>query len=829
MSGAFETAAGAFAVVGVVDVVIRTGREIFAFLSEVKDAPSNIEKLLSSINDTVQLSQAAKACLRSLDTRHSSLPKAEAVLSLESAIKALNRELQSLKGMTAKFRGSKTWSRVKYVLNNAKVDKAIRNLESNKLLLSGVLTLACSELSACGQVETVQSITSLSTTLCTKLDTRTQEIKQNLDAHHQSILAIHTNEEQKIVSTLKAQHSSQSKQNADANRKLLSRLSSASLEVIARQKELRRLAKQNSRHNLTVDKRVELSTQTATRQHENTKESISILTSEIMQLRKSLGIRAPQPIQYHRNILFFGEHRDMIIAYLLPLQSDLDVAIESLIVDHGQEISVNHVHWLQMEFRRLIASAAQESATRFPESTATPIDEWHYPIELNSSSSKIGVEQQLKRPHSGHQDESLDTKRRAVMPRSHISSSNQMWSTNTPSGDIHISIPPARSDGGHDQTGTEVGLSCMITQNRSTFAVNARFRRVLDGTSQPNVQTQLSVFNKVEGLDDVYWQLFHHGTIAEIDFAYRHGTISPFHVDNQGFNYYFNVRVDALVYLYTHGIRTSQIIHALDPNKEKSFLNNFLLFSEHQVTHNLKMRELIEHINEEVTFSATTFADTALTLSIQAYARRDWGRAWPLFVICIEMLQKQRPDLLIGLPAGWLNGEHTMHNRIWEYVPPKQLLSLLFNAGADNERTYTGERNAIEYFMFLRFGRTVQTNPNSHFRTDADFLSALIAFNVSCTGAFVEARLSNCWDEWCEALKPHGNDIADAVDEGYAISFLEAHENRSEVNVGGIVKRKSKRTGYYYTDDEDDDEDDDWDDDDGDDDGTDTVNSSDTN
>jgi hypothetical protein len=81
----------------------------------------------------------------------------------------------------------------------------------------------------------------------------------------------------------------------------------------------------------------------------------------------------------------------------------------------------------------------------------------------------------------------------------------------------------------------------MITQNRSTFAVNARFRRVSDGTSQPNVQTQLSVFNKVEGLDDVYWQLFHHGTIAEIDFAYRHGTISPFHVDNQGFNYYFNV------------------------------------------------------------------------------------------------------------------------------------------------------------------------------------------------------------------------------------------------------------------------------------------------
>jgi hypothetical protein len=398
-----------------------------------------------------------------------------------------------------------------------------------------------SELSARGQVETVQSITSLSTTLCTKVDTQTQEIKQKLDAHHQSILAMHTNQERKIVSTLKAQHSSQSKQNADANRKLLSRLSSASLEVIARQKELRRLAKQNSRHNLTVDKRVELSTQTATRQHENTKESISILTSEIMQLRKSLGIRAPQPIQYHRNILFFGEHRDMIMAYLLPLQSDLDVALESLIVDHGQEISVDHVHWLQMEFRRLIASAAQESATRFPESTATSIDEWCYPLESNSSSSKMSVEQQLQRPYSGHQEESLHANRTAVMPRSHVTSSNQMWSTNTPSGDVYISLPPAQSAGGHDQTGTEVGLSCMITQNRSTFAVNARFRRVSDGTSQPKVQTQLSVFNRVEGVYDVYWQLFRRGTIAEIDFAYRNGTISPFHVDEQGSNYYFNV------------------------------------------------------------------------------------------------------------------------------------------------------------------------------------------------------------------------------------------------------------------------------------------------
>jgi hypothetical protein len=143
MSGAFEIAAGAFAVVGVVDVVIRTGREIYGFLSEVKDAPGNIARLLNSINDTVQLSQASKACLKSLDKNKASLPKSEATLSLQSAIKALNRELQSLRSLTAKFKGSKTWSRVKYVLNDAKIDKAIGHLESNKSLLSSALTLAC--------------------------------------------------------------------------------------------------------------------------------------------------------------------------------------------------------------------------------------------------------------------------------------------------------------------------------------------------------------------------------------------------------------------------------------------------------------------------------------------------------------------------------------------------------------------------------------------------------------------------------------------------------------------------------------------------------------
>lgn len=143
MSGALETAAGAFAVVGVIDVLLRSCREIHGFLSDVKDAPNSIAKLSASIYDTIRLSRASKACLDDLKTRSVASSKSEAILALESATKALNRELQALRVLIAKFKGGRTWSRVKYVLSDAKIDKANKHLEANKSLLAAALSLAC--------------------------------------------------------------------------------------------------------------------------------------------------------------------------------------------------------------------------------------------------------------------------------------------------------------------------------------------------------------------------------------------------------------------------------------------------------------------------------------------------------------------------------------------------------------------------------------------------------------------------------------------------------------------------------------------------------------
>jgi hypothetical protein len=143
MSGAFEAAASAFAVVGVADVLVRTGRELYSFLHDIADAPKDILRLREIIQETMHLYQAARKCQVDFKDHVTSKAPNTAILALETATKALNRELQILSRLITKFRGTKTWSRVKYVLSETKVNKAIANLEGAKALLGSALTVIC--------------------------------------------------------------------------------------------------------------------------------------------------------------------------------------------------------------------------------------------------------------------------------------------------------------------------------------------------------------------------------------------------------------------------------------------------------------------------------------------------------------------------------------------------------------------------------------------------------------------------------------------------------------------------------------------------------------
>jgi hypothetical protein len=265
---------------------------------------------------------------------------------------------------------------------------------------------------------------------------------------------------------------------------------------------------------------------------------------------------------------------------------------------------------------------------------------------------------------------------------------------------------------------------------------------------------------------------------------------------------------EALDYLSDQGIQTGLIMHGLDEEKARKGLEAFLLYTERAVTANPKVQTLLEHITEEVAQASSIFANVALTLSIQAYARRDWCDAGPLFSTCLRMIQTKRQE---PVPSGWLRVEDMLPEKLWETVSPRRLLSFLSSTGADIPKlnVFYSRGNALSYFMFHRLRRGDQ----NFFCADVSFLTALIEFGVDIRGKGLgdftpsqEARLDDCWEEWCAALERHGESIAELVEaEGqfwiWKDGDWQLRDDRSEVNCSGVIKKRSVRTGYYYSED----------------------------
>lgn len=144
MSGPLELAAGVFAVIGVADVAVRTGRDFYGFLRKIADAPNEVEKLCVVIQEVTLLAEASKELFEGTGRYKSSCTTRQTVNALEMSLKSFNREIKSLKALSSRFRGTiKSWSRVRYVLDERKINKALESLERSKSLLGNALILAC--------------------------------------------------------------------------------------------------------------------------------------------------------------------------------------------------------------------------------------------------------------------------------------------------------------------------------------------------------------------------------------------------------------------------------------------------------------------------------------------------------------------------------------------------------------------------------------------------------------------------------------------------------------------------------------------------------------
>ncbi|KAH7070355.1 hypothetical protein BKA63DRAFT_605617 [Paraphoma chrysanthemicola] len=578
MSGAFETAAGAFAVVGVADVLIRTGREIITFLHDVKDAPEDVSRLCQTIEDTVGLADGLKRCIDELKTRGTSFATTDNFTALESATKSSNRELQTLKVATAKFKATKkTWSNVKYVLSKDKVAKTTYKLEHLKALLGGCLTQAYGELSADDHANIETALRTGFDKVVTHISTSSQDVQTRLDGLQRSVVSAGDVRHQELTMQTR-RHIEGVKSTLDGNQNtLLARHDNQEISLSAIQRaqstllnRQTRVASHASKQTASILRTVERGNRRAARDSNAQLGKLEDVVTEVKHVKQLLSRNnggAARTPRSNRSISFLGENRKDILMYLLPLQKELMTALDTLTAQHGQEVSMSDTCWLREEIQALVGSAYQEGAALYTGSTATSIDQWSYPEEtvgyLRNSDPKP-ASLRLSPSSCPEDSEVGDNQVTRLLPKAH-QNLKRKWTINMPSSEASIILPRSSSTRKPARHTEEVGFSSTLTQGQARFEIRARFVRDMMYKRCLRQYTQLNVFVEVEEVyDRIYYDLFKEGTIEDIDLALRQGTISPFHLDSDGNNLCLmyatlKERMDILDYLESQGVGQSAL------------------------------------------------------------------------------------------------------------------------------------------------------------------------------------------------------------------------------------------------------------------------------
>jgi hypothetical protein len=147
MADPFSVVASSFAVIGLTDVVLRAGKEVHQFLNSIQDAPTEVERLRCSIHDNTLLVEESKRYWDELKKSTSSTSSSitslsQAVPQFTSALRTLDRELSALVLLAKRHGGTtKSWARIRWVLDERKVLKILQRLEVSKSTLGVGLML----------------------------------------------------------------------------------------------------------------------------------------------------------------------------------------------------------------------------------------------------------------------------------------------------------------------------------------------------------------------------------------------------------------------------------------------------------------------------------------------------------------------------------------------------------------------------------------------------------------------------------------------------------------------------------------------------------------
>jgi hypothetical protein len=370
--------------------------------------------------------------------------------------------------------------------------------------------------------------------ITSKLDSHQQCLVASLDGQRQDVRQVQCNQ-QTLVSTLNLNHQEQARKSKDHQQALTSKIDSNQRRVMENISRSNYLTIQSHRQGSRIARKVDVVSRLTTTQHRQTTDMISALGAQIQRLEISRNSSSVRLRQSGRDIYFLGEHTNMIMAYLLFLQDDLDRAVDYILSHYGEDVPVDDARRLQSEFQHLVDSAAQERAAQHPDSDARSFDQWSYPedtvgyLKANTQNPDDPISprfhnsltRRTRRPNAGvHQKQSKRT--------------NRTWSVKTPSGDICISLPNRKFGSSNTQVSDEFGFSCSLKQGQTTYVIDARFLRDLACATQPGVCAQLNIFTVVKIDHKLYSTTFEKGSVEEIDTALRNGVISPYYVNKNG-------------------------------------------------------------------------------------------------------------------------------------------------------------------------------------------------------------------------------------------------------------------------------------------------------
>ena len=242
--------------------------------------------------------------------------------------------------------------------------------------------------------------------------------------------------------------------------------------------------------------------------------------------------RIPRADRWMKNIFFFGERRDMIMAYLLLVKPHLEAAFRNLLIDGIDRFPPHYVDWLRYEFDHLVASAAQEEATRHRGTSATSFDRWHYSEETMPHHSRVSgraIEE------SNTISDTPEADYANLYLSAPVIAGQRAYTQTTPFGSLRIQSPRRAVKAKFKRPNNEASFTFTCGIGQSVHAIHAHFLRNAANASNPGLCAQLSVFTLAES-ETHYNQLFASAGVEEIDDALRRGVISPYEINREGRN-----------------------------------------------------------------------------------------------------------------------------------------------------------------------------------------------------------------------------------------------------------------------------------------------------